>query len=317
MTTPPNPKVFVSHASEDKDRFVLPFAAALRGKGIDAWVDKWEMRPGDSLVDKIFEEGLKEAAAVIVVLSKTSVAKPWVREELNAAVVDRIGRGTKLIPVVLDDCEVPQALKSLLWEPVKDPANFGENLARVVDSVFGHTQKPALGPVPAYVNGHTAYPSIQGLTSADAAVLHILFEHFIHDHHSYIDPASLNTTASAHDVDPSVVQDSLEVLANQHYAEILHHLGNGPYPSRITAFGVSQVLGSKEGALVRQVGLAIQNDNLLSGADIAESTGLERALVEHAIKKLEGGGHLKAARGLGGETLIYNVNATLKRLLGA
>ena len=84
-----NPKVFVSHAGEDKERFVLDFATKLRSKGIDAWVDKWEMYPGDSLVDKIFEEGIKNAQAVIVVLSKYSVDKPWVREELNASAVRR------------------------------------------------------------------------------------------------------------------------------------------------------------------------------------------------------------------------------------
>ena len=71
------PKVFVSHASEDKDRFVVEFARRLRENGVDAWLDQWEMKPGDSLVDKIFEEGLKEARAVIVVLSKVSVQKPW------------------------------------------------------------------------------------------------------------------------------------------------------------------------------------------------------------------------------------------------
>jgi len=59
------PKVFISHASEDKDRFVIPFATRLRENGVDAWVDRWEMNPGDSLVDRIFEEGLKNAAAVI------------------------------------------------------------------------------------------------------------------------------------------------------------------------------------------------------------------------------------------------------------
>lgn len=38
-----NPKVFVSHASEDKDGFVLGFATKLYFEGIAAWVDKWEM----------------------------------------------------------------------------------------------------------------------------------------------------------------------------------------------------------------------------------------------------------------------------------
>ena len=52
-----SPKVFLSHASEDKLRFVDEFASRLMKNGVDAWLDKWEMLPGDSLVDKIFEEG--------------------------------------------------------------------------------------------------------------------------------------------------------------------------------------------------------------------------------------------------------------------
>lgn len=95
---PQEPKVFISHASEDKQRFVVAFAERLRQSGVDAWLDQLEMRPGDSLVDKIFEEGLAQAQAVIVVISAASVKKLWVREELNLAVVKRIGKGLKLIP---------------------------------------------------------------------------------------------------------------------------------------------------------------------------------------------------------------------------
>ena len=47
------PKIFLSHASEDKDRFVVEFARRLRENGVDAWLDQWEMKPGDSLVDMI------------------------------------------------------------------------------------------------------------------------------------------------------------------------------------------------------------------------------------------------------------------------
>ncbi len=76
MNAEPPPKVFVSHASEDKERFVLPFAHELRAAGVDVWVDQWQMVPGDSLVKKIFSEGLENADAVIVVLSKVSITKP-------------------------------------------------------------------------------------------------------------------------------------------------------------------------------------------------------------------------------------------------
>jgi hypothetical protein len=119
-----HPKVFLSHASEDKERFVLRFAEALRANGIDVWVDRWEILPGDSLIEKIFEEGLKNASAVIVVLSQFSVSKLWVKEELDAAAVKRINSGSKLIPVVLDDCEVPQVLQATVWERVRDLASI-------------------------------------------------------------------------------------------------------------------------------------------------------------------------------------------------
>jgi hypothetical protein len=108
------PRPFISHAHADKERFVLDFAKRLRGKGIDAWVDNWEMLPGDSLVDKIFNEGLKSCTAFIVVLSHNSISSKWVREELNAGIIKRIEDNTKLIPIRLDGCEVPIALKDTL-----------------------------------------------------------------------------------------------------------------------------------------------------------------------------------------------------------
>ncbi len=89
-----HPKVFIIHASEDKERFVLSFYDRLRAKGIDAWLDTFEMLPGDKLVTKVFEEGLKQSDAVIVVLSAVSTAKPFVRKELDAAVIKSINEKT-------------------------------------------------------------------------------------------------------------------------------------------------------------------------------------------------------------------------------
>src|ERR671939_1221098 len=147
-----NPKVFVSHASEDKERFVLGFATKLRAKGIDAWLDKWEILPGDSLIDKLFEEGVKNAQAVIVVVSKFSVNKPWVREELNAAMVRKINGMSKLIPVVIDDCQVPEALQTTVWERVKDLNSYNGELESIVSAIFEHREKPPIGAPPAYTH---------------------------------------------------------------------------------------------------------------------------------------------------------------------
>lgn len=109
------PKVFVSHAGEDKTEYAEPLARKLREFGADAWLDKWEIAPGDSLVQKIFYEAMSQTDAVVVILSKTSVVKPWVAKELDVAVVRNIQKLSRVIPVRIDDCEVPEALRDLVW----------------------------------------------------------------------------------------------------------------------------------------------------------------------------------------------------------
>ena len=162
-------KVFVSHASEDKERFVVGFATKLRQNGIDAWLDRWEMVPGDSLVDKIFEEGIANAAAVIVVLSKHSVAKPWIREELNAAFVKRIHSKSKLIPILLDECTVPEALSSTYWERIDNLNSYESSFGRIISSLTGVTDKPPLGSLPTHIT--SPIRSISGIAKLDNTVL--------------------------------------------------------------------------------------------------------------------------------------------------
>ena len=79
-----HPKAFISHSSLDKTRFIIPFAKKLLEDGVDAWVDKWEILLGDSLVEKIFNEGMEQSNYVIVVVSKNSVNSQWVKEEINS-----------------------------------------------------------------------------------------------------------------------------------------------------------------------------------------------------------------------------------------
>jgi hypothetical protein len=307
------PKVFVSHASEDKERFVIPFATALRAKGIDAWIDRWEMKLGDSLVDKIFEEGLKEAAAIIVVLSNVSVQKPWVKEELNAAVVKRIEKGTRIIPLVLDGCAVPEALRHIVWELVSDPNNFGATLTRVVDEILEKSFRPPLGESPSYFSAPSTR-QIGGLTAADQTVLAVLYDAFLFNSSSYVDPDELALKMPQKGLDEAMVTDSLAVLEHKGYAEIVKTLG-GPWHSRLTSLGVSVLLGEKESELVRQVGLCILNDGIQKAAEIALSVGSPLPLVEHAIDRLEAGGHLIASKYISEPPTVIMVHPTLRRYL--
>jgi hypothetical protein len=68
--------VFVSHASEDKDSFVRPLAAALAKRGLRVWFDEYTLRLGDSLTRSI-DKGLASCRFGIVVLSPAFFSKEW------------------------------------------------------------------------------------------------------------------------------------------------------------------------------------------------------------------------------------------------
>ncbi len=70
----PAPTAFLSHASEDKAGFAAPLGRELASLGIRPWLDEWETRPGDSLVKKLFDEGVAVVDAVIVVVSRDSAS---------------------------------------------------------------------------------------------------------------------------------------------------------------------------------------------------------------------------------------------------
>lgn len=74
---------FISHASEDKDDFVRPFATLLIEKGLNIWYDEFELKIGDKLRRKI-DEGLSKSRYGIVVLSNFFFSKEWPQKELDA-----------------------------------------------------------------------------------------------------------------------------------------------------------------------------------------------------------------------------------------
>lgn len=310
------PKVFVSHASEDKDRFVLDFAKRLRAKGVDAWLDKWEMHPGDSLVDKIFEEGIKDAAAVIVVLSSFSVAKPWVHEELNAAVVKRINNGSKLIPVVIDDCQVPEALQSTLWERIKDVNSYDASLDRVIGSIFGLSDKPPLGSTPDYVASVIAH--IGSLNKVDSLVLKLSCEAALETGSEFLNPGKVFLVDGKPVVPEEELKDALEMLDQNGYVKLSRTIGAGFSHYQLTTYGLESYarncIPDYEEKITAVIS-ALINRQLADNASIEGELGESRLLINHILDVLESNGHLKQAKMIGGLCRVYNLSPSLKRSL--
>lgn len=315
-----NPKVFVSHASEDKERFVINFATKLRQHGVDAWLDKWEMLPGDSLVDKIFEEGLKDAQAIIIVLSNFSVEKPWVREELNASIVSKLTKGTKIIPIVLDNCEVPECLTSTLWESIKDINDYETNFQRIKSSIFGATDKPALGKVPVHIS--SIYHEIGGLTKADNLILKESCEYIIKNNDAMVRPEALFGDGEKLGFSRNEIKDCIETLEKNRYLDASRFLaiGNNSYNShfRVTTYGfikyAETYLNDYESTLTKIIS-AIVNENITDNLSIQKKLNQPIVIINYILDALEINGHIKLSKSLGELSQIYHVAVSLRRSL--
>jgi hypothetical protein len=288
------PKVFLSHASEDKERFVNLFAEKLIANGVNAWIDKWEMLPGDSLVDKIFEEGIKNAQAMIIVLSKYSVNKKWVREELNAGMVKKIDGATKLIPVVIDDCEVPEALKSTVWEKIKDINSYDEEFQRILASIFGTSLKPPIGTPPKYVQFQI--DSLPDLNKIDTIVFKTICEKSLQSGIDMISTSEIIDQLQSLGITEETMYESTEVLNNKHLIS-----GKPQYMDRIDFFKIT-TFGFETFAenflpefndVIRKVLLLIVNENVNTDHNISSRLNRPRILIDYALDVLAKRGYLR------------------------
>jgi hypothetical protein len=91
--------VFISHASEDKEKFVKPLAIILARAGVKVWYDELTLKAGDSLMRSI-DKGLANSKSGIVVISRAFIEKKWPEYELRGLItLEMSGKNSKVIPV--------------------------------------------------------------------------------------------------------------------------------------------------------------------------------------------------------------------------
>jgi restriction endonuclease Mrr len=103
------PQIFLSYASSDRE-VAQRIAEEIQKMGMGVWFSEWELRPGDSIAERI-EEGLSASDILLILLSAQSVRSRWVEHELNAALSRELkSRAITIVPVLIEDCEIPAAL---------------------------------------------------------------------------------------------------------------------------------------------------------------------------------------------------------------
>lgn len=144
--------VFLSHARVDYETHARPLAAAFRRRSIAVWVDKAQIRPGESLTDAI-GRGLDRARYVCVIITDAFLSRNWTVAELRNALAREIASGqTVVIPILAADHELTFARFPLLrdklclsWHelgPVGIADEIGRRLGRTPSRWWTHAHDP-------------------------------------------------------------------------------------------------------------------------------------------------------------------------------
>lgn len=157
-------RVFISHSSKDKPA-VEALALALRERGIDPWLDKWEIGAGDDIVASI-NNGLDEADAGLIVFSENTMDSRWVSAEVSYLIYSRIEEGKILIPVVIEEgFKIPPLLRALLRQSI-------DNVDAIVDGLLN--RKPHPGPSATVAHGRTECVLVSlGRNDADGVTVEV------------------------------------------------------------------------------------------------------------------------------------------------
>jgi hypothetical protein len=138
--------VFISYCRRDES-FVRMLDATLTAAGIPTFLDERDIRVGDSFPEKIYE-GLENATELLYVVSIHSSKSTWVAEELSIAKVrEKEVKGFRILPVVIDNSELPTAIRHIRYADMRqwqDPASYRAATSRLLISL-GAQPAPATG----------------------------------------------------------------------------------------------------------------------------------------------------------------------------
>jgi hypothetical protein len=156
----PTKRVFLCHSTKDKG-FVDRLASDLERVNVGVWYAKWEIKVGDSLIEKI-NEGLRMNDYIAIVLTPDSMKSEWAKREINAGLMRELDeKRVVLLPLLVLDCDLPPLLKEKKWADFR--TNYEEGFREFLFALV-----PESGPaILNSSNFRNAQYLISGLSASD------------------------------------------------------------------------------------------------------------------------------------------------------
>lgn len=122
-------RVFISYSYQDNE-FVQWLQEKLKDLDLEFWFDQAEISLGESIKEKV-NEGLNSSSAFILVLSHSSKNSDWVKYEMNSALLlNAIKKGITILPIKIDNSEVPTDLSGYLYADFSEDKNKGLDILK-------------------------------------------------------------------------------------------------------------------------------------------------------------------------------------------
>ena len=132
-------QAFLSHAHADKPIVDRLHKWLTETASLPIWYDATHLSAGARIATEL-GNALTQCKAAIIVFSKTSVASRWVEDEWNIASNERNRSENKgefrIIPIRIDDCEVPSFLGATKYIDLAPGADVLEAYAELLSTFY-------------------------------------------------------------------------------------------------------------------------------------------------------------------------------------
>jgi hypothetical protein len=147
-------KAFISYKWEDDahNQWVERFARDLQQNGVKSFLDRWEVRLGDSFTDYMTEK-IVTADIVLFIMTTQSVAAVEnqngqggaIKFEIQLATTRRIaGEKMRLIPVYREGTKTAAHVQDHRYIDFRDDTKYSEKMRELVEDLIGKSKPPPL-----------------------------------------------------------------------------------------------------------------------------------------------------------------------------
>ena len=165
--------VFLSHNSADKPA-VEELARRLKAEGIESWLDKWHLVPGEPWQPAL-ERALEASTSVAVFIGPSGLG-PWQDEEMRAAIARRVSQSEgrfRVIPILLpggtreERSRLPTFLVASTWVEFRKSLDEDEAYHRLKAGIRGLA--PGAEPGETTYDGQCPYRGLKPFRAEHAA----------------------------------------------------------------------------------------------------------------------------------------------------